>query len=502
MANAGKRLLVVLGNQLFPLEHVEAAEPDVVFMAEDVDLCTYVRHHQQKIVLFLAAMRSYRDALREAGFELRYTELDAGQSATYEDRLGEAFDESAATTLVHFEIEDKAMETRIREFARAREIARDERASPMFLTSRESFAGFAADRKQLRMASFYRDERIRQGLLLEGDDEPLGGRWSLDEENRKKLPKQVDPPVIRPPDATRHVADVKALVAEHFAAHPGNAEDFWWPTTREQALAWLDQFVDERLERFGPYEDAMTTRSSTVFHSAISPVLNMGLITPGEVVDKVLAAFEGCDLPLESVEGFVRQVIGWREFIRGVYRERSSDMESGNFFDHRRGMTDSWYEGCTGIVPLDDTIRTATRLGWTHHIPRLMVAGNLMTLCEIRPDLAHRWFMEMYVDSSEWVMGPNVYGMALFSDGGLFATKPYICGSNYLKKMSDYANGDWCDIVDGLYWRFIDRLRDFFAGNPRLALMPKALDRQKPDRLERIYAAAERFLDEHTTVDA
>jgi len=184
--------------------------------------------------------------------------------------------------------------------------------------------------------------------------------------------------------------------------------------------------------------------------------------------------------------------------VRGVYQEFGDRQDKSNFWSHEREMTATWYDGSTGIPPLDDAICAAQRLGWTHHIPRLMVLGNLMTLCEIRPASAHRWFMEMFVDSSEWVMGPNVYGMGLFSDGGIFATKPYICGSNYLLKMSDYGKGPWCDVVDGLYWRFIDKHREFFGGNPRLALMPRALDRLDGARRSRIFAAAEDFLRQHT----
>ncbi len=497
MANSSRRLLLVLGNQLFPVEHVEALRPDVIFMAEDVGLCTYVRHHQQKIVLFLAAMRGYRDALEAAGYDVHYVELDAGSNLSYEARLAEALAAHDPGTLVHFEIEDKAMEDRIVAFADQSELAREEIASPMFLTRRDAFRRFADTRKRLLMADFYKQERIRLNVLVDGE-EPEGGRWSFDEDNRKKLPRNLEPPVIQPAEGTSHVAPVQSLVAEHFADHPGNAADFWWPTTRAEALEWLETFIEERLELFGPYEDAMSTRSTTVYHSALSPVLNLGLVTPEEVVRAAEQAYRERGLPLQSIEGFVRQVIGWREFIRGIYREHSETMDTSNFFGHERGLTDAWYKGTTGIVPLDDTINTALKLGWTHHIPRLMVAANLMTLCEIRPVDAHRWFMEMYVDSSEWVMGPNVYGMGLFSDGGTFATKPYICGSNYLKKMSDYATGDWCDVVDGLYWRFIDRHRDFFASNPRLALMPRALDRQKKERLDTIFDAAERFLETHT----
>ena len=498
MSDSPRKMLVALGNQLFPLEHVEPLRPDVIFMMEDMSLCTYVRHHQQKIVLFLAAMRSYRDTLKTAGFDVHYVELDPGAGLNYEDQLGEAIEAYNVDELVHFEVEDKAMETRLVTFANARAIARTEIESPMFLVSRSEFADYASGRKQLRMAEFYKRVRRKLALLLDDDGTPMGGRWSFDEDNRKKLPRDVEPPAIRPAPRSAHANNLVDVVARTFGEHPGVAADFWWPTTREAAIEWLDAFVAERLERFGPYEDAMTTRSATVFHSAISPALNLGLVTPRQVIDRVMQAHNSGKLPLQSVEGFIRQVIGWREFIRGVYREHSESMDTSNFFDHRRKLAPSWYDGTTGIVPLDDTIKTALRLGWTHHIPRLMVAGNLMTLCEIHPEDAHRWFMEMYVDSSEWVMGPNVYGMGLFSDGGVFATKPYICGSNYLKKMSDYGSGAWCDIVDGLYWRFIDRHRDFFAGNPRLALMPRALDRQAPSRLETIFAAADEFLDEHT----
>jgi deoxyribodipyrimidine photolyase-related protein len=253
-----------------------------------------------------------------------------------------------------------------------------------------------------------------------------------------------------------------------------------------------------RLVDFGPYEDALSRRSETVFHSVLSPLLNLGLLTPRDVLDRVIDHARANEVPLNSLEGFVRQVIGWREFVRGIYRHFGERQENENFWGHRRGLAESWYRGETGIVPLDHAIRTAERLGWTHHITRLMVVGNLMTLAEIAPNAAHDWFMEMYVDSSDWVMGPNVYGMAIFSDGGIFATKPYICGSNYLLKMSDFGRGEWCDVVDGLYWRFIGKHRDFFAANPRLAMMARMLDRLKPARRERIFAAAEGFLGAHT----
>jgi len=307
----------------------------------------------------------------------------------------------------------------------------------------------------------------------------------------------MEPPELLALGPQAHVEAVTALVDERFSAHPGEAGPFWLPVTREAALVWLEDFLVQRFERFGPYEDAISRRARTLFHSVLSPVLNLGLLTPSEVVERLVAYADDHGIPLNSVEGIVRQIVGWREFVRGIYQAFSERQQSANFWGHERTLTPSWYAGTTGLPPLDDAIEKARRFGWDHHISRLMVVGNLMTLCEIVPQQAHRWFMEMYVDSSDWVMGPNVYGMALFSDGGLFATKPYICGSNYLLKMSDYPRGPWCDVVDGLYWRFIHRHRSYFASQPRLSMMPRMLERLDSSRRARLFATAEAFLQQH-----
>ena len=489
-------MLVVLGNQLFSPGHLPPAKTTPVFMAEDLGLCTYVRHHQQKIVLFLAAMRSYADELEKAGYQVTYHRLDIADTTSYEQKLEAALKDCGATSIQHFEIEDKPMENRLVEFARRNGFDRDELPSPMFTCTRDTFSTFANNKSRLLMADFYKQQRRRLDVLVGADSQPLGGQWSFDADNRKKLPRDVQPPEVIWTAPGAHEKEVIDLVRREFGDHPGDATEFGWPTARSQAREWLDDFVANRLGNFGPYEDAISARCVTVFHSVLSPCLNLGLLTPRELIDAALARVD--EVPMQSLEGFIRQVIGWREFVRGVYRNYSEQQDTANFWSHEREMSSSWSDGTTGIPPLDDTIRTAQRLGWTHHIPRLMVLGNLMTLCEIRPSSAHRWFMEMFVDSSEWVMGPNVYGMGLFSDGGIFATKPYICGSNYLLKMSDYRKGPWCDIVDGLYWRFIEKHREFFSSNPRLALMPKALDRLDSERRTRIFRAAEAFLEQHT----
>lgn len=263
------------------------------------------------------------------------------------------------------------------------------------------------------------------------------------------------------------------------------------PVDRVAARRWLLTFLKERLYEFGPYEDAIAPQSEFVFHSVLTPFLNCGLLTPAEVVKTTLAYVEKNEIPLASLEGFIRQVIGWREFIRGIYQNFSEKQDIEIFWKHTHKLSDRWYRGETGIPPLDETLRRVLKRGYAHHIERLMIVGSLMLLLEVDPKEAHRWFMEMFVDSSDWVMGPNVYGMALFSDGGIFATKPYICGSNYLRKMGGYAKGDWCDGVDGLYWQFIKKHEDFFLKNPRLSMMARSCQKITPERWNILSKAAQ-----------
>jgi len=495
-------LRVVLGNQLFPPATLRDEDRGLpVFMAEDLGLCTYTRHHKQKIALFLAAMRSHADDLRQRGVAVHYQKLDEQQGpdlqTKYETKLERYLDGRDVRELVIHEIEDKFFERRIEAFAEARGLTLRVRASPMFLTPRQVFADDLEEANhQPFMAEFYKRQRRRLDVLMTSKGEPKGGKWSFDDENRKKLPRKIEVPRTDWARPTDHVRDVIALVNDRFADHPGElSEDAWWlPTTRRQALAWLRAFLEDRFAHFGDYEDALSGRDPFLFHSVLSPTMNLGLITPREILDRALEHAEQGGIPLNSLEGFVRQIIGWREFIRGIYRHYSEQQEQANHFDHHRRLTEHWYRGDTCLPPLDDVIKKALRFGWAHHIERLMVAGNLMTLCEIEPRDAYDWFMNLFVDSSDWVMGPNVFGMGLFSDGGVFATKPYICGSNYLLKMSDHGKGEWCDVMDGLYWRFIHQHREVFAGNPRMSMMVRALDKLDGQRKQRIFGAAGAFL--------
>jgi deoxyribodipyrimidine photolyase-related protein len=266
------------------------------------------------------------------------------------------------------------------------------------------------------------------------------------------------------------------------------------PVTRAGWIAWLDDFIEERLNEFGPYEDALSLEDELVNHSALSPALNTGLLTPQEVVARVLEKTRDGKIQMRSLEGFSRQIIGWREYVRGIYRGHSERQESANAWGHRRHLAKSWWTAETGIVPIDSAIKKVLRLGWLHHIERLMVISSAMFLCEIEPQEAHRWFMEMFVDSADWVMGPNVYGMGQNADGGLMTTKPYLCGSNYLINMGRYAKGPWCEELDGLYWRWIIKNQQALKRNPRMAQAANAADRLEPERLRRVLSAGERAL--------
>ena len=268
------------------------------------------------------------------------------------------------------------------------------------------------------------------------------------------------------------------------------------PADRKTALKFLDNFLLTKFSLFGDYEDALSSEHDFLFHSALSPILNLGLITPAELLSRV-KKYQN-KIKINSYEGFIRQVIGWREFIRGVYQKHESDFTNNNYFHNSRKMKQSWYEGKTGIFPLDDAITKARKFGWNHHIERLMVIANIMNIARINPKEVYKWFMEFYVDSYDWVMVPNVFGMGLYSDGGVFATKPYICASSYILKMSDYKKGEWTDIVDGLYWKFIDENREKLKVNPRIGIMTKMIDTMDKNRKNKIYLAANKFIEQHT----
>lgn len=477
------------------------------FMAEDYRACTYVRHHKHKLVLILAAMRDYAAGLSDVGLNVHYEKLDPAlspeQQPDYLHRLRAAVELYGAEEITHYEIQDKGLEARIRKFAVAEGLKHTVLPSPMFLCRREEFRDWLGNQQRPKMASFYKWQRQRLEILTNADGSPVGNRWSFDDENRKALPRGFPIPSLPEQSgrANPHLNSVIRLVDELFASNRGSTSEFSLPTTRKQALDWLKDFLEQRFTCFGDYEDALTSSSDTVFHSMLSPLMNIGLLTPDEVLDQALTYADQQEIRINNTEGFVRQIIGWREFVFGVYQERGVDLAQQNFWNHHRSLTEHWYNGTTGIAPLDDVIRKAGRLGYAHHIERLMVVGNMMQLAEIDPREAYTWFMEMFVDATPWAMVPNIYGMALFADGGTFTTKPYICGSNYIRKMSDYPPADWTATVDGLFWRFVGKHRDYFVQQPRLKMLTGNLDRMNPERKYRLIQHAADFLFARTDGD-
>ncbi len=495
-------LLIILGNQLFPLEHINKTKVSKVFMAEDFGLTTNHKHHKLKILMFLWSMRQYRDNLIKNGYTVFYHSIDEESfNDKYEDKLLKIIKDHDIEKLKYFEIEDNDFEAKILNFINIQNIHKEEIQTPMFLTSRKEFFEFAKEQKKLiRMASFYQKIRTKMNILIDENNKPIGGKWSYDEDNRKKIPKNTIIPKTPCIKNNNYINELKSIINVKFKNHPGLLNNLWMPTNREESLNWLDDFFKEKFFNFGNYEDAVVSENNFLFHSAISPILNMGLLTPNEVIQKALDFAKLNSIPINSLEGFIRQIIGWREFIRGIYHYKGEEEQTSNFWKHNRKLTIDWYEGTTGITPLDDAIKDCIKYGYTHHILRLMIICNIMNLSKIDPNEIYKWFMEMFVDSSDWVMVPNVYGMGTFADGGIFATKPYSCGSNYILKMSNYKKDEWCDIVDGLYWMFMNDNIAFFKSNPRLAILVNSLDRMNEDRKQMIFDKANDFIEKKTLI--
>lgn len=489
-------LFLILGNQLFSPTEVKKNIKDInqciIFMREDFELCQYFKFHKQKIIFFLSSMRTYADELKENHFKVHYESLNDNVKMSYEESLKKYLINNHIKYVNFFEIEDRFFEQRIFSLLSQLNIKFDVIQSPMFISSRLDFKNYLASEKKPFMKNFYQNQRKKFKILMEGN-KPFGGHWSFDLENRKALPKDMHPPTVPKFKLSTHVIETSKLVEKYFSHHPGKINDFWLPVCRKNANAWLESFFKERFSNFGPYEDALPAHSDYVFHSVLSPLLNVGLLSPHDVVNKSLSFAKKNNIPIQSLEGFIRQILGWREFIRGIYLNFGETQESMNFWNHHNKLSKLWYCGDTGIPVLDRALSKVINKGYLHHIERLMVIGNLMVLLEVHPKEAYGWFMEMFVDSSDWVMVPNVYGMALFADGGLFATKPYICGSNYLLKMSGEKKEAWCDGIDGLYWTFIRKNKEFFAKNPRTSLAVTLLNKIPSERFNYLEQQAKKL---------
>lgn len=500
-------LVFILGDQLSPdLASLRGCDPaqTVVLMAEVQAEATYVRHHKKKLAFVFSAMRHHAAALSAAGWRVDYVALDAP------DNAGTLTAELARAVARH-----RPSRIRTVEAGEWRVIAMQEAWGQMFdcpvevlpddrfLVSRAAFDAWAADRRELTMEYFYREQRRATGILMEGKD-PAGGRWNFDSENRKAAPKGMAFPPLPAfaPDETTRAAI--AMVAERFPTHFGDLEPFGLAVTRPQALTALDHFIAHALPSFGDYQDAMVAGEDTLFHSLLSPYLNIGLLSPREICAAAEAAYSAGQAPLNAVEGFVRQILGWREYMRGIYFHAGPDYVERNALAATRPLPDFYWTGDTDMRCLSEAVRTTRQNAYAHHIQRLMVLGNFAMLAGCDPREVSDWFLTVYFDAYGWVEEPNVIGMSQFADGGLVGSKPYAAGGNYINKMSDYCAGCRYDVkartgpnacpFNALYWDFMARNAATLRANPRLRNPYATWDRMREEDRAATRAQAAAFL--------
>lgn len=484
---------VIFPHQLFE-NHPALKNERPVFLIEDQiffrDFNYRTRFHKKKLMFHRASMKAYEKRLADKGYQVTYIDWKKSPSMEY---LFKPLQKNKIEMIHLCDPVDYMLEKRLHHFTSEAGIKTRFYETPGFLTSLDQIEDFFAKKKGYSQTSFYIARRKELGILVE-DGKPPGGKWSFDPKNRKPIPDDQPIPEIPRIKSGKTVKEAADYVSERFADHPGSLEDFFYPVTHKEARKWLRDFLKNRLELFGDYEDAMKQGKNFLFHSVLSPLINSGLLTPKEVIDETLDFADDHDIPMNSLEGFIRQLAGWREFMRAIYELEGVNLRNSNFFEHDNPLPDSFYNASTGIEPVDEVLSRVIETGYAHHIERLMILGNFMLLCEINPEEIYRWFMEMFIDSYDWVMVPNVYGMSQYSSGGLITTKPYISSSNYVLKMSNHEKGDWCEIWDGLYWRFIQKNRKKFEKIPRMKVMTSMLGRMSEEKLKERIGNANNFL--------
>ena len=488
-----KAINLIFPNQLF--EHSQLLENGFpIFLVEELLFFKHYNFHKQKIAFHRATMKHYEAFLISKNIEVDYIESskdisDIRELIPYLKSIG-------ITNISYIDPVDNWLQKRIAKGCLDNSIEKNVYDSPLFLNTKEDLQPFfRSDKKKYHQTSFYTAQRNNRHILIDPDGKPTGGKWTFDAENRKKYPAKKTPPAIQFPDVDSFYKEALEYVDKNFSTNIGQlTTNGLYPTNFKTSKLWFQQFLEQRFLEFGTYEDAIVAENSILNHSVLTPMLNIGLITPAYVIEQSIAFAETNNIPINSLEGFVRQIIGWREFIRGMYESRGSDERTRNFWGFTKKIPKSFYDGTTGIYPIDQTIKKTLETGYCHHIERLMVLGNFMLLCEFDPDEVYRWFMELFIDSYDWVMVPNVYGMSQFADGGLMATKPYISGSNYLMKMSNYKKGEWQAVWDGLFWRFMDTHRSFFKQNPRLGMLVAMFDKMPQEKRHKHLENAELYL--------
>ena len=498
-----KRLILVLGDQLSPeLSALQAGDPstDAVVMAEVADEASYVPHHPKKIAFLFAAMRKFAAALEEDGWNVHYTRFDdSGNAGSIVGEILRRSEETGAKEILVTEPGEWRLIDALNGAPVKLRMLEDDR----FLASHAAFERWAEGRKQLRMEYFYRDMRRQTGLLMDGD-QPEGGKWNYDHDNRKPAPDDVayPGPMQFTPDET--VEDVLDLVEARFGGNFGTLRPFHFATDRTQARKALAHFITYGLPRFGDFQDAMLDQNRFLYHAVVSPYLNAGLLTVMEICQAAEDAYRAGHAPLNAVEGFIRQIIGWREYVRGIYFLEGRDYPTRNALEHTRDLPGFYWGTETKMRCVSKAVEQTRDEAYAHHIQRLMVTGNFALLAGIDPHQVHEWYLAVYADAFEWVEAPNTVGMSLFADGGIIASKPYVSSGAYINRMSDYCKhcaykvgdktGEDACPFNLLYWHFLMRHRDRFAGNPRMANMYRTWDRMDENRRSVVLQEAGQYL--------
>lgn len=488
---------LIFPHQLFK-QHPAVTKGRSVVMVEEWLYFKQFNFIKQKLVLHRASMRFYQSYLSQ-NYSVNY--INATDDYCDIRKLIPLLLEKGVSEIHYAEVSDDWLERRIAKEAALCGIKVVKYDSPDFLNKLSDVDDFFNEKKKYFMTDFYKWQRKVRGILMSTDNQPLGGKWSFDEDNRKKIPKGTRIPQVSFPEQNELIIEAQQYVQLNFPDNYGSTivkagdQQGFFPVTFEDAEQWLGQFLEERFEHFGVYEDAMIGKENFLFHGTLTPMLNIGLLEPQQIIDQALNTAANHPIPLNSVEGFIRQIMGWREYIHIVYMREGRKQRTKNYWGFTRKIPSSFWEGTTGIVPIDTVIKKVLDIGYCHHIERLMVMGNFMLLCEFDPDDVYQWFMEMYVDAYDWVMVPNTYGMTQFSDGGIMMTKPYISSSNYIMKMSDYKKGDWQLIWDGLFWRFMHVHRDVMGANKRLQLLLRTFDNMALEKRQLLLKTANDFLE-------
>jgi deoxyribodipyrimidine photolyase-related protein len=503
-----RNIILILGDQLDRHSHaLKDFDPlqDRVLMIEAQGESQYVWSHKARIALFLSAMRHFAQELVGKHFPVDYKKIELNQNITFEISLEKVLQEAAPRKLIVVQPGEWRMLEIIRAVCKKQNVELALRDDGHFFITPTEFAEWAKPYKQIRMENFYRVMRKRTGVLMNGDS-PSGGKWNYDTENRGSFSKKGPgllpaAPIFKPDKITR---DVFALVEKYFPHHPGSLGSFNWPVTRADALLALHDFVQHRLQNFGQYQDAMWQGEPFLHHALLSSALNLKLLNPREVVAAVEQAGAEHHLPLAAVEGFIRQILGWREFIRGMYWLDMPAMASANHFNHQLDLPKWYWSGETQMNCMRETITQTMQHGYAHHIQRLMITGMFGILAEVEPKQLAAWYLAVYVDAIEWVELPNVVGMALYANNGRFTSKPYIASGAYINRMSNYCSGcrykpekktgdDACPVTT-LYWHFLDKHEKEFASQPRTALMVKNLQRFSDEERKNIRGESQEIL--------